>query len=717
MSSIDITKLRNRWLGIWSPSTQYVTNDVVQWRGSSYVCIRDLPQEQIIVADTGISTNNYQAIPSTLTFRSIDPTNTTYWLDMAPGMTFKRTWAPRTTYTTGDIVELGGDLFICIRGGVRNTYVLDTTYWTKIFENSDRDQRYTVADFMNQQPLGWTRNMGDVGFQGGNAGYSHGFISHEGNCYVAGYLHQGSGTGASMVNTYGVSGWKTPCFTFVDWLLSTDNGGSGTFTTPDGLSPRVIQWCHNGTSTSNYGNSLWVMNNGELYASGYNAQGQLGVATGDTTTRNWPVRVTNSDLTDWWGNTIPKSFNDTKIIKVAQSSQGHYNTDANSCFALGDDGSLWAWGYNVYGQLGLGPNLASTNSIGTGETNQTKPQRIPQSFFDHKKIVDIYSRGGNYGWQFAVDEDGYLWGWGVDPRGALGLADRHGSAVANALNRQYTPVRIGIDWNRHGGIKKIIMGGQHHGTYQWAFILDGNGYLWTSGEYVNNSQNRLYNMSNYTTSERSAKFTRMDKNWYSEHSIENFWVVGSSDWNIIIREKGTGLTYVWGGNEYGQLGSSSNRRDATSSYTMYPTAVRGVRYVKDATPTHCGDTSQTTFLVVTDDGEVWGMGDNNYGSLAWGSSGDASPWNTETEDNGSNQYWRRALLPPGTGITGVYGFGHDSYDGSMFITDTGGYMLAGFDGDGDGYHMIQGHINTYAYRETAGNSGDNSWHTMHSYPG
>ena len=716
MSSIDITKLRNRWLGIWSPATQYVTNDVVQWRGSSYVCIKDLPADQIIVADTGVSTNTYQSIPPTLTFRSVDPTNATYWADMAPGMAFRRTWSPRSTYTLGDIVELGGDLYICIRGGVRNTYVLDTTYWTKIFENADRDQRYVVADFINQQPLGWTRNMGDVGFQGGSPGNLFGFIGYDGNVYTGGLMYQGSGTGSSMNGATRNSGYKTPCFSFVDWLSSTDNGGAGTFTTPDGLSPRCIQWCYNG-GTNSYGNSLWVMNNGELYAAGYNAQGQLGVATSDTTSRQWPVRVTNADLTDWWGNAIPKSFNQTKIIKAAQSSQGHWETDANSCYALGDDGSVWVWGYNAYGQLGLGPESTTTNGQGNAETSQTKPQRIPQSFFDHKKIVDIYCRGGNYGWTLAVDEDGYLWAWGVDPRGATGLASRHASAIGNALNRQWTPVRVGIDWSKHGGIKKIIIGGDHHATYQWTFILDGNGYLWTAGEYTNNGQNRLYNMSNYTTSERSAKFTRMDKNWYSEHSIENFWVVGSNDWNIIIREKGTGLTYIWGANQYGHLGSSANHRYYDASYTMYPTAVRGVRYVKDATPTHCGQSAYTTFLCVTDDGECWGMGDNNYGSLAWGTAGDSSPWNTETEDQGSNNYWRRALTSPGTTITGVYGFGHDSYDGSMFITDTGGFMICGFDGEGEGNHIIQGHIYTAAYRDTAGNAGSYEWHTMHSYPG
>jgi alpha-tubulin suppressor-like RCC1 family protein len=285
------------------------------------------------------------------------------------------------------------------------------------------------------------------------------------------------------------------------------------------------------------------------------------------------------------------------------------------------------------------------------------------------------------------------------------------------LNRQWTPVRVGIDWSKHGGIKKIIIGGEHQGTYQWSFILDGNGYLWTAGEYTSNGVNRLYNMSNYTTSERSAKFTRMDKNWYSEHSIENFWVVASSDWNIIIREKGTGLTYIWGGNETGQLGGSANHRYYGSAYALYPSAVRGVRYIKDATPTHCGDSSYSTFLCVTDDGECWGMGNNNYGSIAWGTAGDDSPWNTETEDQGSNQYWRRALTPPGATIAGVYGWGHDSYDGSMFITDTGGFMIAGFDGDSEGYTILHGHINTFTYRQTAGNSGSQAWYTMHSYPG
>ena len=226
MNPIDISKLKNRWMGSWNPGVQYQTNDVVQWRGSSYVCIQDIPADKIIVADTSVSTNMYMSVPPNVVLKSIDPTDSAYWIDMAPGMKYKKAWSARSTYTQGDIVELGGDLFICIQGEVRNTYVTDSTYWTKIFENADRDQRYVCADFFNQQPLGWTRNMGDQWFAGSSPGYQFGFIGADGSAYVGGARYRGSGMGNAANNNFGQSGWATPGFTFVDWLISTDKGGT-----------------------------------------------------------------------------------------------------------------------------------------------------------------------------------------------------------------------------------------------------------------------------------------------------------------------------------------------------------------------------------------------------------------------------------------------------------------------------------------------------------
>lgn len=719
MSSIDISKLRNRWMGKWNPSVRYETNDVVQYRGSSYVCVKDIPETQVVVADTGISTNFYQSIPPTLVLKSIEPTDRTYWLDMAPATAWKETWTARTTYTQGDVVELGGDLYICILGGVRNTYVTDSRYWTKIFENADRDHRYICADFFNQQPLGWTRNLGDAWWGSGTPSWMFGFVGYDGNAYVGGGKYRGAGMGNGSANSLGQTGWATPGFSFVDWLVSSDKGGAGTMTTPDGQTPKVIQWAHCGgdSSGSSGGNSLWLMNNGEVYASGYNAQGQLGIAAADTTTRWWPTRVSNTATLDWLGNTISKSFNQTKMIKVCMTSQGFWNQGATSCFSLGDDGTVWAWGYNGYGQLGLGPESTATNSVGQAQTDQFQPRRIPQSFFDHKKIVDIMAHGGVYGWVFAVDEDGFLWTWGLNIRGGSGLADRHAD-TGYTLGRQFTPVRVSTDWNRHGGIRKIMMNGTA-GNWEHTFILDGEGYLWFAGQYQQNNSTQMYGVTaSGTTTQTTTKFVRLDKNWFSEHKIDNFWLCGGGEFNVIIREAGTGLTYVFGTNEEGQLGQASNHRYGSSTWTPFPTAIRGVRYVKDAIILDSGKSSATTIMMLTDDGEIWCRGTNSYGGLGLGFAGSTTiPGVEEIEDNGSQNEYHKMPLPPGSKAEGICDFGNEGYDAVMVRLDNGGVYITGFDGTGTGSHMIQGHLNVASYNNRVSNPGSYHWYTLHSYPG
>jgi alpha-tubulin suppressor-like RCC1 family protein len=714
MSSIDISKLRNRWMGKWNPSVRYETNDVVQYRGSSYVCIKDIPESQVIVSDTGVSTNFHMGVPSTLVLESIEPTNGEYWLDMAPAMAWRKTWTPRSTYTTGDVVELGGDLYVCIRGGVRNTYVLDANYWTKIFENADRDHRYICTDFYNQQPLGWTRNNGDAWWGSGTPSWVFGFIGYDGNAYAGGARYRGAGMGNGSQNSAGQTGWATPAFSFVDWLISTDNGGSGRFTTPDGQPPKVVQWVHNGgdTTAASGGMSLWVLNNGELYASGYNAHGQLGLS--DTTQRWWPTRVNSTVTTDWLGNTV-RSFNNTRIIKACTTSQGHWNQGATSCYALGDDGTVWSWGYNAYGQLGLGPVAGSTNSVGQAETNQTQPRRMPQSFFDHKKIVDIMAHGGNNGWVFAVDEDGQLWTWGISTRGGNGLSDRHAD-TGYTQGRQFTPVKVSIDWPRYGGIKKIMMNGQN-GDWEHTFILDGEGYLWFAGWYQQNNTTQMYGVSNSgTTTQGTTKFVRLDKNWFGDHKIENFWLCGGGEFNVILREKGTGLTYAFGTNEEGQLGTAINHRYSGSSWSPFPNAIRGVRYVKDAIILDSGKTSSTTIMMLTDDGEIWTRGTNSLGAMGVGYAGSSLAGVEEIADNGSQNEYIRTPLPPGAIANAIADFGPEGNDAVMVNVDNGGVMIAGWDGSSGGA-MIQGHLNVASYNNRISGISSYHWYSLHSYPG
>ena len=84
-------------------------------------------------------------------------------------------------------------------------------------------------------------------------------------------------------------------------------------------------------------------------------------------------------------------------------------------------------------KLGLGnPQLnASTDTTGGNiniafySGNVTRPVRLPQSYFDGKKIVDVYWSGSEESWCYALDESGQLWGWGHNQHGEIGVGNNN----------------------------------------------------------------------------------------------------------------------------------------------------------------------------------------------------------------------------------------------------------------------------------------------------
>lgn len=132
---------------------------------------------------------------------------------------------------------------------------------------------------------------------------------------------------------------------------------------------------------------------GILYAWGENSNGTLGV--GDTTARSSPVAVLN--------------LSGTKIKKLVSKS--------TSSIALTKDGTLYGWGNNSVGQLGL-------NDL----TSRSSPVLILSG------VVDFWSNGSG---TIAKKTDGLYYGWGLNNYGLLGIGDitnRSSPVLCTALN-------------------------------------------------------------------------------------------------------------------------------------------------------------------------------------------------------------------------------------------------------------------------------------------
>lgn len=616
---------------------------------------------------------------------------------------------------------------------VRNTWVEDTVYWCKVFENPNPDTRrmYAVAT-ANMQPLGWTRNNGDAPSPQTHEGNQIAMIDALGACYTIG--------GSGNSNTYNTAGrgikgwastWQPAGFTFVDWLRSTDNVTSLQLTgvlntvglpTPDGQHPKCIQW----VKTLNQ--SYWVFNNGEVYFSGYSVNGESGDSS--NTTKNWPVRVYSASTVGYLGETLPRSFIQTKIVKLDCPCVGSSSSSTTSVYALGNDGSVWVWGNNSYGQLGLGqqtPGTVDTTTTGGYAANQFAPVRIPAQFFDYKKIVDIMSFGNEVTSVLALDEDGGLWGWGADYHGELGMGGSQGRD-----NRRPIPTKVPFDFAKYGGVKKMSY--IHYSTtdIRTAFILTHDGSLFGAG-YFQNQTSPLLQLRDLNAA--VTRWTRYINTNANCKSIENFWVVGDArDWNMYIRERDTGLTFAIGGNWTYTLGQQANSNFWWNSGGIQGafSLVKGPRNLVHVTNNSAQSStgasgSGSTVVLLEESGRAWGMGVNSRGSLSLGFNtavGESQMQNPETGGgaSGSTVPMFQPIKVPGARLTTMMGYGTAASgttdDLCLYITDDGQALYCGTDGTlQNGTPNLQGNPALRWWQTNIGAPGPGNRYAMHSQMG
>ena len=168
------------------------------------------------------------------------------------------------------------------------------------------------------------------------------------------------------------------------------DGALGNGTTTDAYVPTVITLPGGVTPTGGAAggdHSLAIGSNGLLYAWGLGTDGQLG--NGTTTTSSTPVKVS-----------LPPG-----VVPVAVAAGDDHS------LALGSNGTLYAWGYNGYGQLGNGT-----------KTNEDTPVTV--SFPSGVKATAI-AAGENL--SLALGSDGNVYAWGDGNVGALGQGNQNES--------------------------------------------------------------------------------------------------------------------------------------------------------------------------------------------------------------------------------------------------------------------------------------------------
>lgn len=294
--------------------------------------------------------------------------------------------------------------------------------------------------------------------------------------------------------------------------------------------------------------SVAFFNTSTVRSWGYNGFGQLG--NGSTTYSSTPVKTSihlsnviavaagsthtlalRSDGTVWaWGENatgqlgVPTSSTPLGYSTVPQQvGSGTPLTNIKAIAAYGDhslaldsSGNVWAWGYNGSGQLGLNPDT-------TGASAQ--PSIVPGFT---AKIVDI-SAGGAF--NYALTELGTVYAWGNNANGQLG----NGTTV-----NSFTPVQM----QKAGGtsLDKVarISAGLQHGL-----AMDTNGAVWALG------YNIYGQLGNNGKLDSAVALQVLDSTgllpFAGAIDIRAF---GSSS----MARNGSGW-YVWGDNGYGQLGT------------------------------------------------------------------------------------------------------------------------------------------------------------------
>jgi len=293
--------------------------------------------------------------------------------------------------------------------------------------------------------------------------------------------------------------------------------------------------------------TLAVKVDGTVWAWGNNVTGQLG--NGTQVDRSAPIRISSL----------------SNIVAVAAG--GYYAQGFGHSLALRSDGTVWAWGWNAYGQLGNGTTTSRTTPVQISGINN---------------VIAISASGSH---TVALRNDGTVWAWGCNGDGQLGdgtTTDRYAPVQVQDLNN-ITAIAAATGDNLIPSMS----------SYGHTLALRSDGTVWAWG---NNGNGKLGD----NTSTR--RLTPVQVQGLSNISA----IAASSGHSVALRKDG--IVWAWGNNSSGQLG------DGTTTNRLTPVQIQGLSNIAAIA------VSSSTTTALHNNGTVWTLGNNSNGQLGDGTT-------------------------------------------------------------------------------------------------
>lgn len=248
------------------------------------------------------------------------------------------------------------------------------------------------------------------------------------------------------------------------------------------------------------------------------------------------------------------------VATSAQAAEPHVSVGSEHMLLVKGDGSLWSWGRDQWGQLGL-----------NGAGSKNVPTQIPNA----TGFIDIIARGS---FSLGLKADGTVWAFGDNGNGRVGPYN----------DRSKVPVQV-------TGLSNITIIGAGWGYS--AYAIDSTGNLWSWGA---NGSGQLGTGTHDSNNHPNPTLVP---------SLISVTAISAAD-DTVLALTSDGTAMGWGYNGSGGLGVSS------TGSAVAPGPVTNLNNLKAIAATNINTTNG--HFALDSNGLVWSWGDNNFSTVDCG---------------------------------------------------------------------------------------------------